>query len=99
VAEAMSSGLPVVASNRGSIPELVVDGEGGFVCDPSGPEPFVEKLALLLGDRALGEKFGHANRERVERLFRWGRCVDGTRRVYEEALEQWRRRGPASRTR
>ena len=99
VAEAMSSGLPVVASNRGSIPELVVDGEGGFVCDPSGPEPFVEKLALLLGDRALGEKFGHANRERVERLFRWERCVDGTRRVYEEALEQWRRRRTASRTR
>ncbi|HWP73226.1 MAG TPA: glycosyltransferase family 4 protein, partial [Methylomirabilota bacterium] len=99
VAEAMSSGLPVVASNRGSIPELVVDGEGGFVCDPAGPEPFVEKLALLLGDRALGEKFGHANRERVERMFRWERCVDGTRRVYEEAVERWHRRGPEGRTR
>ena len=97
VAEAMSTGLPVVASNRGSIPELVVDGEGGFVCEPTGPEPFVEKLTLLLGDRALGEKFGHANRERVERLFRWERCVDGTRRVYEETLEAWRRRGPGSR--
>ena len=98
VAEAMSSGLPVVASNRGSIPELVVEGEGGFVCDPTGgPEPFVEKLTLLLGDRSLGEKLGHANRERVERLFRWERCVDGTRRVYEEALEARRRRGPGSR--
>ena len=97
VAEAMSTGLPVVASNRGSIPELVVDGEGGFVCEPTGPGPFAEKLTLLLGDRALGEKFGHANRERVERLFRWERCVDGTRRVYEETLEAWRRRGPGSR--
>jgi glycosyltransferase involved in cell wall biosynthesis len=99
VAEAMSSGLPVVTSNRGSIPELVVEGEGGFVCDPSGPEPFAEKLALLLGDRALGEKFGLANRERVERLFRWERCVAGTRRVYEEAIEDWRRRGGGPRSR
>ena len=95
VAEAMSSGLPVVASNRGSIPELVVDGEGGFVCDPAGPGPFVEKLSLILGDQALGEKFGRANRERVERMFRWERCVDGTHRVYETALEEWRRRGGA----
>lgn len=99
VAEAMSSGLPVVASNAASIPELVVDGEGGFVCDPADPEAFAERLGLLLGDRPLREKLGHANRERVERLFRWERCVDGTRRVYEEALEAWRRRGSASRPR
>jgi glycosyltransferase involved in cell wall biosynthesis len=97
VAEAMSSGLPVVASNRGSIPELVVEGEGGFVCEPSGPEAFVEKLSLVLGDEALGRKLGAANRDRVERLFRWERCVDGTRRVYDRALEDWRRRGGTGR--
>ena len=99
VAEAMSSGLPVVASNRGSIPELVVEGEGGFVCDPSRPEAFVERLALILGDEGLGRKLGGANRERVERMFRWERCVDGTRRVYETALEDWRRRGGGGRGR
>jgi glycosyltransferase involved in cell wall biosynthesis len=93
VAEAMSSGLPVVTSSRGSIPELVVEGEGGFLCDPSGPEPVAERLARLLDDRALGLKFGLANRERVERLFRWERCVAATRRVYEETIEHWRRRG------
>lgn len=91
VAEAMSSGLPVVASNRGSIPELVVEGEGGFVCEPSGPEAFVDRLSRILADEALGRKLGAANRERVERLFRWERCVEGTRRVYEAALEDWRR--------
>jgi len=95
VAEAMSSGLPVVASNAASIPELVVDGEGGFVCDPTDPEAFAERLALLLADDPLREKLGHANRERVERLFRWERCVEGTRRVYEETLEAWRRRAGA----
>ncbi len=96
VAEAMSSGVPVVASDRGSIPELVTDGESGFVCDPATPDRFVERLALLLGDSALRDKFGAAGRERTDRLFRWEACVDGTRRVYEEALEDWRRRRPGA---
>lgn len=90
VAEAMSCGLPVVTSNRGSIPEIVADGEGGFVCDPGAPAGFVERLSLLIGDRALREKFGAANVERVARLFRWDRCVEATRGVYAEALARWR---------
>jgi len=93
VAEAMSAGVPVVASDRGSIPELVAEGQSGFVCDPSVPDRFVERLLLLLGDAALREKFGAAARERADRLFRWEACVEGTRRVYEETIEAWRRRG------
>jgi glycosyltransferase involved in cell wall biosynthesis len=92
VGEAMSSGLPVVVSNRGSIPELVVDGEGGFVSDPTDRARFAERLRLLLGDAALRRKLGQANAARIEERFRWDRCVDGTRRVYEATLEAWRRR-------
>ena len=97
VGEAMSSGLPVVVSNRGSIPELVVDGEGGFVSDPADPARFAERLRLLLGDAALRRKLGQANAARIEERFRWDRCVDGTRRVYEATLEAWRRRTAGSR--
>jgi phosphatidyl-myo-inositol dimannoside synthase len=97
VGEAMSSGLPVVVSNRGSIPELVVDGEGGFVSDPADPARFAERLRLLLGDAALRRKLGQANAARIEERFRWDRCVDGTRRVYEATLEAWRRRAVGSR--
>jgi phosphatidylinositol alpha-1,6-mannosyltransferase len=96
VAEAMASGLPVVASNRGSIPELVLDGDGGFVCDPAAPARFVERLRLLLGDPALRRKFGAANAERASRRLRWETCVDATRRVYTDVLARWReRRRPA----
>ena len=93
VAEAMSSGVPVVASDRGSIPELVADGESGFACDPAAPGRFVERLLLLLGDPALREKLGAVGRERADRLFRWEPCVAATRRVYEDTLEAWRRHG------
>ena len=96
VAEAMASGVPVVASDRGSMPELVAEGEGGYVCDPGRPEAFVERLLALLRDTALREKLGGLARERVDRLFRWERCVAGTRRVYENAVEAWRRAGKAA---
>ena len=92
VGEAMACGLPVVASDRGSIPELLVDGEGGFLCAPTGAEPFVRRLRLLLADTALREKLGRANAERVRRLFTWDRCARETLRVYEETLAAWRRR-------
>jgi phosphatidylinositol alpha-1,6-mannosyltransferase len=92
VGEAMSSGLPVVASDRGSIPELVVDGEGGFLRDPARPAGFVEALVRLLRDAPLRAKQGAANAERVERSFRWERCVTTTRRHYEAAVAAWRER-------
>jgi phosphatidylinositol alpha-1,6-mannosyltransferase len=92
VGEAMSSGLPVVASNRGSIPELVVHGEGGFLGDPARPAWLVEALVRLLGNPALRAKQGVANAERVDRLFRWERCVTTTLRQYEAAVAAWRER-------
>jgi len=93
VGEAMSSGLSVVASDRGSIPELLVDGDGGFLCDPARPAGFTEALVRLLRDPALRANQGAANAERVDRWFRWERCVAATRREYESVLAVWRTRG------
>lgn len=93
VAEAMACGRPVVASDRGSLPEVVRDGEGGLLAEPSHREGFVAKILLLLSDPALRAKFGEANRARAARLFRWDRCAAATVRVYEEALEARRAGG------
>ncbi|MBI4253674.1 MAG: glycosyltransferase family 4 protein [Candidatus Rokubacteria bacterium] len=92
VAEAMACELPVVVSDRGSLPEVVADEEGGFLCDPDAPEAFVRRVLLLLSEPLLRRKFGLANRERVDRVFRWDHCAAATERVYEEVLDAWRRR-------
>lgn len=97
VAEAMACELPVVASARGSLPEVLAAGEGGFLCDPDAPATFVEKILLLLSEPMLRRKFGLANRERVERLFRWEHCAAATERVYRDVLDDWHRRRPAAR--
>jgi len=96
VAEAMASGLPVVVSNRGSLPELVVHGEGGFVCDPATPASFADALRTLLADVGARRKFGAANADRVERLFRWDASVRRTLAVYEDVVDRWRTRARRS---
>jgi glycosyltransferase involved in cell wall biosynthesis len=96
VAEAMSCGLPVVISDRGSLPELVADGEGGFIRDARDRAGFAESILRCLGDARLRATFGAANRERVDRLFRWDRCAAETERVYEEVVDEWRRRPGAA---
>ncbi len=92
VVEAMSCGLPAIISNRGSLPELLCDGEGGFVCDPADRGAFVRSVLRLASEPDLRRKFGTANRERVDRMFRWDLCAAATERVYEEVLDQWRAR-------
>jgi 1,4-alpha-glucan branching enzyme len=97
VAEAMACEVPVVVSARGSLPEIVAAGEGGFLCDPDAPATFVDKLLLLLSEPMLRRKFGHANRERVDRMFRWDHCAAATERVYQDVLDAWHRRRAATR--
>jgi phosphatidyl-myo-inositol dimannoside synthase len=91
VGEAMSCGLPVVASDRGSIPEILVDRQGGFLVDPAAPARFAERLSELLADAGLRGALGRTNRARIDARFRWDRCVAATAAVYAETLAEWRR--------
>lgn len=97
VVEAMACALPVIVSDRGSLPELVGDGEGGFVCDLADRGAFVRSVLRLASEADLRRKFGTANRERVDRMFRWDLCAAATARVYEEVLDEWRTRATSRR--
>jgi glycosyltransferase involved in cell wall biosynthesis len=91
VGEAMSCGLPVVVSDRGALPELVVDGEGGLVGPPDDAGGLARRLLLLLGDARLRTRFGRFNRERVDRHFRWDRAARRVGEIYEDVLSEWKR--------
>ncbi len=67
--EAMAMRLPVVASNSGAVPEIVIEGETGFLVPPKDANPLSEKIMILLQDQSLRENFGLAGRKRVEKYF------------------------------
>jgi glycosyltransferase involved in cell wall biosynthesis len=69
LAEAMSCGKPIVATTVGGIPEVVEDGETGFLVPPGDPAALAEKLVLLARDGALRERLGQAGRKRAEARF------------------------------
>jgi len=63
IAEALASGLPVVTSNVGAIPEMVVQGVTGFAMPPDQPERLDEGLDLLINDPASRSRMGAAARQ------------------------------------
>jgi alpha-maltose-1-phosphate synthase len=95
--EAMACGTPVVASAVGGIPEVVKDGETGYLVDPdlsSAPpyEPrqaaqFAQRLAealnRLLVDAALRHRMGQQGRARVEERFSWHAVAQQTLALYQ----------------
>jgi glycosyltransferase involved in cell wall biosynthesis len=78
VLEAMLAGLPVVASEVSSLPELVVDGETGRLVSPGDHAALAEGIVLALGEPELGA----AGRERARREFSVARMADRTAALY-----------------
>ena len=69
-------GLPVVASRRGALPEIVEDGVTGRLCEAEHPADLAAKLDELLRDAALRERLGAAGRQRAETYFSRRRMVE-----------------------
>ncbi|MFO0801300.1 MAG: glycosyltransferase family 4 protein [Gemmataceae bacterium] len=67
--EASAAGVPVVATAVGGTPEVIADGETGFLVPPGRPEELADRLILLLKDGALRARLGNAGRARMQRLF------------------------------
>ena len=70
ILEAMSAGLPVVASEEGGIPDEVVDGTTGLLCRKGDAESLARCLETLLTDASVRRRMGEAGRERYETHFR-----------------------------
>ena len=84
--EAMACGTPVVASRVGGLAATVRDGETGYLIPWRCPEPFAERLELLLRNEGLRRAFGETARKEVER-FRWGNVAEAMLALYREVIE------------
>jgi glycosyltransferase involved in cell wall biosynthesis len=81
VTEAMAAATPVVAFSTGAMPELVVDGETGFLVPHGDLELLADRVRALLADPGLRRRLGEAGRARWDACFRVERFVDDTARI------------------
>ena len=84
--EALAAARPVVATRVGGVPDVVREGEDGFLVDPGDVEALADRLATLARDPALRERMGAAGRERVLPRYAVARLVDDMDRLYRELL-------------
>lgn len=69
--EAMSAGLPVVATPVGGIPDFLLDGVTGLYCRPRNPKDIAAKIKIILADPALATRLRTAGRRLVEQRYSW----------------------------
>ncbi|HLC26551.1 MAG TPA: glycosyltransferase [bacterium] len=87
--EAAASGLPIVSSRRGGIPEAVSDGRNGILLDhPEDPEQLAGAICSLLDDPARSRALAEWGRARVEREFDWSRVTREVENLYGSLLRK-----------
>ena len=83
--EAMLAGLPVVASEVSSVPEIVADGETGLLVPPGEPDALARAVTAVLADAARRAALGEAGRTRAHERFSVARMAERTLEVYSAA--------------
>ncbi len=66
ILEAMAAGLPIISTPVGGIPEVVREGDNGFLVPPGDVPLLADRLALLAGDKSRREQMGRRSREIAE---------------------------------
>ena len=83
--EAMAAGRPVVASRVGGNPELVLDGDSGFLVDAESPESIADRVVQLIRDKGQAVRMGDRGRRYVQEKFTFRAMVDHYQRLYDAA--------------
>jgi glycosyltransferase involved in cell wall biosynthesis len=88
ILEAMSCGLPVVATNVCGNKEVISNGENGFLVPPKSPKLLAEAILNLLGNVSLRNRIGRAARKTIEERYTWDQITDNVLSCYSHVLNR-----------
>ncbi|MEX2460151.1 MAG: glycosyltransferase [Paenibacillaceae bacterium] len=91
IKEAMATGLPVVSTRHGGIPELVSDGNNGLLVPEKNVRKLAKKIQYLINNPLLRLKMGEKGREKVERYFNSAKQVRKLETIYRNLIRKGRR--------
>ena len=86
--EAMGSGLPVVGSRAGGIPDFLSDGDTGLFCDPDHPGTIADAIARLLDDPELTARLARNGQALVLDRYRWDTIAERVAALYDRLLDR-----------
>ena len=84
IAESMAVGVPVLATDKGSTPELFEHGRSGMLFPEGDAAAATSMLDGFLGDRSAAEAMGEAAEKTLRRSWNWDRYVEEVTAVYRE---------------
>jgi glycosyltransferase involved in cell wall biosynthesis len=84
----MASGLPIVGSTVGGIPELVEHGKNGYLVPPCEPRALAAAIRMLADNPALRSEIGRHNRAQAEANLSWARVTTRYLSTYNGVLRR-----------
>ena len=85
-AESLSCGTPVIASNVGSLPEIVKNGYNGLLAEPADPNSIAENVIKVLSDKKLRRRLS-ANGPKSVKVFDWDNAAEEYMKIYRSVLK------------
>jgi glycosyltransferase involved in cell wall biosynthesis len=86
--EAMTSGIPIVGSNLGGIPDIIEEGENGLLAKPCDHQSLANALLRLLKDEDLRQRMGNHGMKMVAD-YSWDKIAKETENLYKNILDNW----------
>ncbi len=87
ILEAQSTGIPVISTKVGGIPEFLVDSENGFLVDPGNSTQITQRLLYLMRNPELAKKMGDNGRKKIEETFDWDLITKQVISLYNKLLK------------
>lgn len=81
--EAMATGLPIVATNVGGIPDIVEERVNGYLVNAKSPDEIADRILILLQNDEMREEISANNKEKAE-LFTWDKVTGTVEKIYFE---------------
>jgi glycosyltransferase involved in cell wall biosynthesis len=88
IIEAMLSGLPVISTSVGGIPEVVKDGVNGFLINPGDYKSLADRIIYLCCDEQLRLSIGNSNREEAQLLYSQEIIFRELEDIYDKLIER-----------